>query len=81
MEVAGLNQVKLSQRRLFKAAEKEGWVGTAQGPRGLPVIPLKPLRERGSSKDTAWGTAARFWGSPKMGDSDAVSPGLVGDIW
>lgn len=31
-----ISDVKLSQRRLLKAAEKEGWVGTAQGPGGCP---------------------------------------------
>lgn len=31
-----ISPVKLSQRRLLKAAEKEGWVGTAQGPGGCP---------------------------------------------
>lgn len=31
-----ISDVKLSQRRLLKAAEKEGWVGTTQGPGGCP---------------------------------------------
>lgn len=49
-------------------------MGTARA-RGLPVIPLKPLRERGSSKDTARGGC---WGEPGVKGGALPSWGAPG---